>query len=64
MRLSRLFVVVPVLVALSACDKSSSPSGGSTPTAEGGAATEGKTKVAFLLATLQEERYLMDKKYF
>jgi len=56
-------------LALSGCDKSSSSSSGGA-SAEGGAAASsgasaaGKTKVAFLLATLQEERYQKDKKYF
>jgi ABC-type xylose transport system substrate-binding protein len=45
------------------CDKSSSSgagtSGGASP-----AATGGQSKVAFLLSTLQEERYQKDQKYF
>ena len=45
------------------CDKPSSSQSGND--GEGGAApAAGKTKVAFLLSTLQEERYQKDKKYF
>jgi D-xylose transport system substrate-binding protein len=69
MSLSRSVALVSVLlgsIVLAGCDKSSSSSGGTAPGAEGGAgaAADGKTKVAFLLATLQEERYQKDKKYF
>ncbi len=66
---SRSLVIVSLCVglgSLAACDKSSSSS--SNAAGEGGAAAsgaaEGKTKVAFLLSTLQEERYQKDKKYF
>jgi D-xylose transport system substrate-binding protein len=41
------------------CDKSSSSSGSGA-----GAAQDGHPKVAFLLSTLQEERYKKDQKYF
>lgn len=55
-------------LAVSACEKSSSStSGAGAGSASGPAAGDdkgGKTKVAFLLATLQEERYQKDKKYF
>ncbi len=67
MSLSRsLLLASGVLVlAIVGCDKSSSSSsGGSGAAASNGAAPAGKTKVAFLLATLQEERYQKDKKYF
>ena len=72
MSLSRSLVLVSGILALGlgACDKSSSSGGGGGAGGEGGAAASsggaaaGKTKVAFLLATLQEERYLKDKKYF
>ncbi|CAN5925745.1 D-xylose ABC transporter substrate-binding protein [soil metagenome] len=71
MSLSRSLLLVSGILALGlgACDNSSS-SGGGGAGGEGGAAASsggaaaGKTKVAFLLATLQEERYLKDKKYF
>ena len=72
MRLSRSVLgtlVSGILVlGVAGCEKSSSSSSGGAG-AEGGAgstggATAGKTKVAFLLATLQEERYQKDKKYF
>ncbi len=77
MRLSRLSLVITVFLSALAsvttgCDKSSS-NGGSSGNAggEGGSAatssgtsSESRTKVAFLLATLQEERYQKDKKYF
>jgi D-xylose transport system substrate-binding protein len=60
--------VVPLLFAVAplttACEKSPSSGGGGGADGGGGGATEGKPKVAFLLATLQEERYLKDKKYF
>jgi D-xylose transport system substrate-binding protein len=42
-----------------ACDKSGSSSGSGA-----GAAHDGQPKVAFLLSTLQEERYKKDQKYF
>jgi D-xylose transport system substrate-binding protein len=55
---------------LAACEKSSSTSGGGAGASTGSRASTGddqgggKSKVAFLLATLQEERYQKDKKYF
>ncbi|MBX3186189.1 MAG: substrate-binding domain-containing protein [Labilithrix sp.] len=54
-------LLVPLAIAsLTACEKSP-PS----PTSSGGATQEtGTPKVAFLLATLQEERYQKDKKFF
>ena len=73
MRLSRSLILGSFFVgslAVAGCDKSSSSSGTSgagAASAEGGAASSGgagKTKVAFLLSTLQEERYQKDKKYF
>jgi len=70
MSLSRSLVLVSGIVAalgLAGCDKSSSSASTGLESAEGGAAgnrASGKTKVAFLLATLQEERYQKDKKYF
>jgi len=74
MALSRLVLsAVPVLAlaGLVACEKSPAPAGGgaagSGSEAKGSAAGDqggGKPKVAFLLATLQEERYQKDKKYF
>jgi D-xylose transport system substrate-binding protein len=56
-----LLPAFPLLVlALASCDKKP------TPTETTGAAAEAKggAKVAFLLSTLQEERYLKDQKYF
>ena len=69
MRLSGFVSAACVLiacVAVAGCDKSSTSSSAAAPgeAGAGGAAAGGKTKVAFLLATLQEERYLKDKKYF
>lgn len=71
MRLSRalLALSLPLLAALAGCDKGSSSSGGAAGATDGGGASatpaaDGKTKVAFLLATLQEERYQKDKKFF
>jgi len=68
MRLSRSLLVLSCVVGsfvATGCDKSSSGGGGGGAGGEAGAAaSEGKTKVAFLLATLQEERYQKDKKYF
>ncbi len=68
MRLLASSFVLVSAVLLGACDKSSSVSSSGTPapSVEGNGAkyTSGGTKVAFLLATLQEERYLKDKKYF
>ena len=69
MSLSRSLVLVSgiaLALGLAGCSKSSSSTGTGPDGAEGGAAgsSAGKTKVAFLLATLQEERYLKDKKYF
>lgn len=62
MRLSCFALLLAAAALVPACDKSKSS--GSSGAGEGGAAAEGKTKVAFLLATLQEERYQKDKKYF
>jgi D-xylose transport system substrate-binding protein len=68
MRLTRSLVALSFVagsLAVSGCDKPSSSSGGTPSSDEGGAAAaDGKPKVAFLLATLQEERYQKDKKYF
>jgi D-xylose transport system substrate-binding protein len=69
MRLSRSLLVLSCVVGsfvATGCDKSSSGGGGGGGAGgeAGAAASEGKTKVAFLLATLQEERYQKDKKYF
>src|SRR4051794_11809706 len=76
MRLSRSVLGILVSTAfafgIEGCEKSSSSSGGTSSSggglgsSEGGAAgnSAGKIKVAFLLATLQEERYQKDKKYF
>jgi D-xylose transport system substrate-binding protein len=66
MRPSRSFarLLLPALAALlmlAACDKSSSSSSGGASPAP---AADTKPKVAFLLATLQEERYQKDKKFF
>ena len=63
--LSRLGLVLIGIVSLGVvgCDKSSSQSGNAGD-AGATAASGGKTKVAFLLSTLQEERYQKDKKYF
>ena len=67
--LSFASAVLVIAIAGAGCEKNppSSSSGGAS--AEGGAATtssndKGGTKVAFLLATLQEERYQKDKKFF
>lgn len=60
---SRRLAAASVLVALAACDKS--PSSSTSSEAGGTVANgDGKPKVAFLLATLQEERYQKDKKFF
>ena len=69
MSLSRSLVLVSAIalaLGLAGCSKSSSTGSTGLESPEGGAAGNkaGKTKVAFLLATLQEERYLKDKKYF
>src|SRR5438067_430946 len=56
----RVLFAVLVLSAVAACEKKPS----TTETTGGGTSAEGKTKVAFLLSTLQEERYQKDKKYF
>jgi D-xylose transport system substrate-binding protein len=53
MRASLVFVVLAAVALALGCDRSSS----------GGAASSGP-KVAFLLSTLQEERYQKDEKYF
>lgn len=58
MRLLGALAVLSLSVFAWGCDKSSS----STQTT--GGAAEAKPKVAFLLSTLQEERYQKDKKYF
>lgn len=64
---SALLLALLAATALAACDKSPASSSGAAG-AEGGAAAApaagGAPKVAFLLATLQEERYQKDKKYF
>ncbi len=72
MRLSCTALALVTTALLLACEKSPLPAGpaGATGSAVGKtegvgtAATSGKAKVAFLLATLQEERYQKDKKYF
>jgi D-xylose transport system substrate-binding protein len=53
----RVLLSLLVLAAVAACEKKSS-------TTETTSSADGKTKVAFLLSTLQEERYQKDKKYF
>jgi len=71
----RSFAVVPLLavvaVALASasvgCDKPGGGAGtgpGVTGSSSAASGAAGKPKVAFLLATLQEERYQKDKKYF
>lgn len=74
MRLSLSILLLSTIATLAAgCDKGSSSSGAGSGNAggEGGSAatssgtsSESRTKVAFLLSTLQEERYQKDKKYF
>jgi D-xylose transport system substrate-binding protein len=53
-------------MALTACSKSAGSVGDPAPSSSGAGATEGAggSKVAFLLSTLQEERYKKDQRYF
>lgn len=57
----RVLSIVPLFVVLlaSACGKTTPSSTGTT-----GASADAQPKVAFLLSTLQEERYKKDQKYF
>jgi D-xylose transport system substrate-binding protein len=55
--------LLAVFFVLLGCSKPSGDSG-STTTSSGATAAPGAPKVAFLLATLQEERYQKDKKFF
>ena len=70
MSLSRSLVLVSgiaLALGLAGCSKSSSIESTGLESPEGGGAgnkARSRTKVAFLLATLQEERYQKDKKYF
>ncbi|MFO0674909.1 MAG: substrate-binding domain-containing protein [Polyangiaceae bacterium] len=50
--------------SLFACGKDRGSSGSSASTSASAQVDPGKPKVAFLLSTLQEERYQKDKKYF
>jgi D-xylose transport system substrate-binding protein len=63
MHFARTSLLAVGLLALVACDKGSS--GGTTTTGSATAKeSSGGTKIAFLLSTLQEERYKKDQKYF
>jgi D-xylose transport system substrate-binding protein len=62
---TKLGASIAALLMVAACNKSSSEPGGATTTTTSGApAVSGAPKIAFLLSTLQEERYQKDKKYF
>jgi D-xylose transport system substrate-binding protein len=53
-----------IALALTGACKSETGSAQASPSVSGGAAPAGAAKVAFLLSTLQEERYKKDQKYF
>ena len=66
LRAAFLLAASSLLFSATACDKSSGSTSGSAPAlgASSSAPADGNAKVAFLLSTLQEERYQKDRKYF
>jgi D-xylose transport system substrate-binding protein len=64
MNISKWTLVVVPWLALAACGKRATPSGESEDLAAAPSSGEPRVKVAFLLSTLQEERYKKDQEYF
>src|SRR5882672_12097244 len=63
MNLAKVTLVIAACAASAACGKNTA-SGESTGSAIAPGSAEAVAKVAFLLSTLQEERYKKDQKYF